>query len=139
MEEIDETITKLFEIYENPDRFDLNPDSFNDSFLEFITHSNTGEIISLSGSNEIIELNWDNRLEWVSKCEKFKLSEFDLQIKHIRKGICDIIPLKLGSVIRWSYIEKVVCGDKHINLSLLKVIKTKISFDNFFFFANNFM
>ena len=79
---------------------------------------------------------WNNRLEWVRKCEQYKL-RLNLIYKSsaIREGINDIISLRSFSLLsNGDELEHFVCGKKEFNVSLLKGISRFLSFFIFHYY-----
>jgi hypothetical protein len=52
---------------------------------------------------------------------KARLEETNLQLKYIRQGIADIIPLPLLSLLTPQELEWEICGKPFIDINLLKV------------------
>lgn len=50
-----------------------------------------------------------------------RLTEFRVQVEHIRKGLILVIPARYLSLLTWKELETEVCGSPEIDIDLLKV------------------
>lgn len=46
-------------------------------------------------------IRWQNRKQYVTLLEQYRLNEFKLQIDAIRQGLATIVPIKLLSLFTW--------------------------------------
>jgi hypothetical protein len=65
-------------------------------------------------------LEFENRYKLFNELVALNLSKGKLQISFIRKGLVEIIPKGLLSVISWYNLEAIVCGQNDIDIELLK-------------------
>jgi hypothetical protein len=70
------------------------------------------------GKNIIV--NYDNRLEYCDILLKTRLSEFDLQISSIAKGINEVISLRILKLFSWQQLEILVAGNPKFDIDLWK-------------------
>jgi E3 ubiquitin-protein ligase HECTD4 len=62
----------------------------------------------------------ENRAEYVTLVEKYRLSEFDTQVQAIKKGLGTILPINLLPLFTWAELETMVCGKREISVEYLK-------------------
>eukprot|EP00466_Bigelowiella_natans_P013588 jgi/Bigna1/40151/e_gw1.39.40.1 len=60
------------------------------------------------GANK--QLSWANRNEYMKLLLNFRINEFDVQVKAIRKGLAEVVPLQFTSLFTWKEIMIQVCG-----------------------------
>lgn len=63
----------------------------------------------------------ENRQEFVSLVENYRLNEFKTQVESIRRGLATIVPIVLLPLFTWQELELMVCGKREIDIELLKV------------------
>jgi hypothetical protein len=69
-----------------------------------------GENVELIPNGSQIELNWENRFNYINCLQNFKLNEFNLQVEAIRKGIDSIVSMDIFKLFSWREFEYYVCG-----------------------------
>ena len=66
------------------------------------------------------KVTWENRIEFTTLVEQYRLNEFKLQTDAIAKGIQCIIPSYYLGLFSWQQLESRVCGDPNFDIDLLK-------------------
>jgi hypothetical protein len=64
------------------------------------------------------EVTFENRLEYCQLVRQVRLSEFDIQIEAMAKGMAVVIPARALLLFSASQIEELVCGSPEINVDL---------------------
>ena len=106
--------------FEKPEE-GINESNFAETMCShFTVTSADGKIVDLIENGENVEVNWENRFEFIRLSDHFKIHEFDLQIDAIRNGISSIVPLRYLQIFNWKEISLLVCGIPHLDVSLLK-------------------
>lgn len=90
--------------------------------IDFTCVSSDDREVELKPDGSKIPLTFDNRFEFLSLMEQYRLHEFDQQAEAIRRGIATILPMKLLSLFTWDQLEMMVCGRSTIDISLLRSI-----------------
>eukprot|EP01123_Difflugia_compressa_P005936 TRINITY_DN1805_c0_g1_i1.p1 TRINITY_DN1805_c0_g1~~TRINITY_DN1805_c0_g1_i1.p1 ORF type:complete len:218 (-),score=26.87 TRINITY_DN1805_c0_g1_i1:21-674(-) len=67
-----------------------------------------------------IDVTYDNREEYVRLAVEARLNESKCQLKSVRRGLTDIVPEHLLSLLSWQDLEWRVCGKPMIDFKLLK-------------------
>eukprot|EP01083_Nonionella_stella_P229232 811606_1 len=109
-------------------------DDFNDDFDDDETTNNNKKkqlyfttmlsdkqtSVDLKPNGNIINVTYENRLEFIKLCYEARLSEHDTLIDAIRRGIDKIVPIHSLNIINWKELEILICGKKKININLLR-------------------
>jgi len=74
----------------------------------------------LKKDGDKIELNYDNREEYIRLAERARICESKVQLMAIKKGLMDLIPGSLLNTLTWQDLEWRVCGKPTIDIKLLK-------------------
>lgn len=93
--------------------------AFGDSLTFSVTLSDR-TVMDLKPNGRSIPVTFESRLEYAALAEEARLSESHVQIKSIRRGLCQIIPSQLLSLCSWDVFETRVCGKPVIDIDLLK-------------------
>ena len=121
LEAIDKLAVNAFENFERPGEEGLTEENFNSViFSNFTTQNNDGREVELIPNGVDVPVTWLNRLEWVNRCEQYKLQEFAPQCAAMRRGIASIVPSKFLFMFTWQELMLSVCGHKDMDLSLLQ-------------------
>lgn len=86
---------------------------------------------------------WQNRKEYIDLVIEYKRKEFITQMEAIRAGMTSLIPTLALSLFGPKELENRICGDREIDINLLKVNHQGIClppprlFSNFFFSYSN--
>lgn len=99
----------------------IDRNNFSDIFYEtFTTMSSDQREVELMAGGRDVSVTFDNRLERCDLVENYRLHEFDLQAKAVRKGLGTIVPTHLLTLFTWDQLEVMVCGRPTMDLALLK-------------------
>eukprot|EP00039_Didymoeca_costata_P026113 m.14960 g.14960 ORF g.14960 m.14960 type:complete len:1953 (-) comp5263_c0_seq1:243-6101(-) len=60
-----------------------------------------------------------NIQEYILTCLERRRTEFTSQVQAVRKGIAEVLPIKLLSLLTFSEFERLVCGDPDFDVDLL--------------------
>ena len=88
--------------------------------LSFSVRSASGDDIVLSQLHTIITRA--NKKEYLKLALNYRLNEFSEQIKWIRAGLSQVVPVPLLSLFTGSELENMVCGNPEISVESLKSI-----------------
>eukprot|EP01119_Soliformovum_irregulare_P023983 TRINITY_DN8500_c0_g1_i1.p1 TRINITY_DN8500_c0_g1~~TRINITY_DN8500_c0_g1_i1.p1 ORF type:complete len:1141 (-),score=425.00 TRINITY_DN8500_c0_g1_i1:16-3438(-) len=100
---------------------DMTPDMFNELIdMTFTVQSSDGREIELVENGKTQKVTWENRRQYLSLAEKWKISEFSEQIQAMKSGLGTIVPIQLLAMFSWRELELSVCGKREVNLELLK-------------------
>lgn len=88
--------------------------------LPFTVRSASGEDVSLSQMHTIITR--ENKKEYLKLALNYRFNEFNEQIKWIRAGLSQVVPVPLLSLFTGSELENMVCGNPEISVESLKSI-----------------
>lgn len=88
--------------------------------LPFTVRSVSGEDVCLSQMHTIITR--ENKKEYLKLALNYRLNEFNEQIKWIRAGLSQVVPVPLLSLFTGSELENMVCGNPEISVESLKSI-----------------
>ena len=91
--------------------------------LPFSTSSATGHEVALSPHTHR-RITRDNRDLYLQLALHFRLHEFDPQVRAVRQGLGQVVPLPLLSLFTGAELEAMVCGSPEIPLALLKSVTT---------------
>jgi hypothetical protein len=101
----------------------VTAETFNDYIpYHFTTMASNGEEIELKEHGSRIPVTWDNRHEFTALVESYRIKEFDVQVEAMRQGLAAIVPVHLLSLFSWEELELMVCGQREIDIDLLRVI-----------------
>lgn len=101
---------------------DMDEKGFDAMNMPFSTPSASGREVSLD--TKISVINFENKEEYVRRALNYRFSEFDRQVKAIREGMAEVIPVPLLSLFTGVEIETMVCGSPDIPLDLLRSVTT---------------
>jgi len=90
--------------------------------LPFTTASASGHEVVLTQQHR--RVTHDNRDQYLQLALNYRLHEFDAQIKAVRRGLGQVVPLPLLSLFTGPELEAMVCGSPEIPLALLKSVTT---------------
>lgn len=88
--------------------------------LSFTVRSASGEDVPLSQTPCIITR--ENKQDYLKKALKYRLNEFNEQIRWIRAGLSQVVPVPLLSLFTGPELENMVCGSPEISVESLKSI-----------------
>jgi len=99
---------------------ECNEKDFSRVFLKFVVRLSDQSMHILKKDGDQIDVTFENKLEFIQLVEKARLNESKLQIKAIRRGLTDVVPVALLSLLKWQDLEWRVCGKPMIDIKLLK-------------------
>ena len=100
---------------------DLTVDAFNNNFNYTFTCELTDRTIKeLLPDGNNLKVNFTERIKYANLLVSARLSECDMQIDSIRKGLSKIIPISLLKLLTYKELEQLVCGAKTVDIALLK-------------------
>ncbi|XP_065082582.1 probable E3 ubiquitin-protein ligase HERC2 [Ochlerotatus camptorhynchus] len=99
-----------------------DPKVFTTMELPFSTPSAKGHEVPLS--TRFTKITPENRNEYVKLALKYRIHEFDEQVKAVRDGMSKVIAVPLLSLFSASELQAMVCGSPDIPLCLLKTVAT---------------
>ena len=125
LENIDRFSIQCLDNIVNIGEKDITEDNFNDYFQDrFITYLSDGsEVELMEGGKEKLVI-WENRKEYSEYVEKTRLNESQQQVLAIRKGLIQVVPEGLISLLTWRELQKLVCGNPIMDVELLKMNTT---------------
>lgn len=91
--------------------------------LPFSTSSAAGHDVALLPHSHR-RITRDNRDLYLKLALHFRLHEFDGQVRAVRQGLGQVVPLPLLSLFTGAELEAMVCGSPEIPLALLKSVTT---------------
>merc|ERR1719319_962053 len=86
----------------------------------FVTRLSDGTERELCPGGARRVVTFENRHEFVKLVYEARLNEFSAQVRAIRSGIGEIIPLHLLALIHWKELEILICGKQSISWDLLR-------------------
>jgi hypothetical protein len=86
----------------------------------FTTRLSDKSEVSLLTDGDSIKVTNENRLQYAKLIEKIRLSESQIQLQAIKRGLTSVIPSKLLNLLTWQDLEWKVCGKPNIDIHLLK-------------------
>jgi other hect domain ubiquitin protein ligase E3 len=89
-------------------------------FEKFIIPLSDKTEVLLKPSGDKLEVSYSNRDEYLELAEKARLHESALQLREIRRGLGEVLPLPLLELCTWQDLEWRVCGRPTIDIKLLK-------------------
>jgi hypothetical protein len=84
-----------------------------------ITNSQGFEVKLIPNGDEIL-LNWENRSLYCSELEKYYKNDMVVVSLAVKAGLATQIPSDLICLLKWDELERMVCGNPHIDVNLLK-------------------
>ena len=95
-------------------------EDFENIFENYSTYLSDKTEVELIPGGKNIRVKYENRIDFIKKLLKIRLSEADKQIESIKKGFSKIVPLVLLSCLNAKDLETKVCGVKEIDFELLR-------------------
>ncbi len=101
----------------------LNQEQFYEKFngklkFAYIGSDSIERELVLNGSSK--EVTFENRVEYCNLVRQARLSEFDIQVASIVKGMSSVIPMRALLLFSSSQLEELVCGNPNIDIDLWK-------------------
>lgn len=104
----------------------LNREGLAEAGLFFTAENIAGDVVELVPGGRSKPVTLENRDEFCHLYLQYRLHEFDEPIKHIRKGLGDVVPLAPLSLFTAAELEELIVGKSEVDLELWKR-KTKYS------------
>ena len=92
---------------------------FPDLFFTTIDPSGSSEVEVVPGGAQRA-VTFENRGEYVDAVMRYKIHEYDVQVRAVRAGLATIVPLHTLSLLTHDAVERLVCGNPEVDLALLK-------------------
>jgi E3 ubiquitin-protein ligase HERC2 len=86
----------------------------------FATQLSDGSELELKAGGKNVPVTWETRLEFVELAVQARLRESEKQMRAIRKGLEQVVPLRMLSLFSWYDIEVMVCGNPYIDVEELR-------------------
>ena len=86
----------------------------------FTTRLSDKSEITLIPEGESTKVSFENKQHYAKLIEKARLSENQIQLQAIKRGLISVIPFKLLNLLTWQDLEWKVCGKPFIDIHLLK-------------------
>ncbi|KAL8570039.1 hypothetical protein ACOMHN_036316 [Nucella lapillus] len=86
-----------------------------------LTLSNGSQVVlrvDKDGNSKSLE--YSSREEYVREVRRIRLTECDLQVAAIRRGLMAVVPEAVVELLTWQELETRVCGDPQITIEALK-------------------
>eukprot|EP01119_Soliformovum_irregulare_P010330 TRINITY_DN2538_c2_g1_i6.p1 TRINITY_DN2538_c2_g1~~TRINITY_DN2538_c2_g1_i6.p1 ORF type:complete len:2218 (-),score=665.69 TRINITY_DN2538_c2_g1_i6:11-6022(-) len=121
LEAIDKCCCQFLDSIRNISKEGVTEENFNDIIFETMTtQSADGRVVELKPGGTNVAVTWQNRMEFVSLVEQYRMNEFNLQIDAIARGLSSVVPIHLLSLFSWQELEFRVCGRPGIDLDMLE-------------------
>lgn len=98
---------------------EASPECIESYDLYFIVHSSGGTMVELHPGGERDLVTWENRELFVEELLRYRLAEMNAVAEAVRRGLCTQVPHIALAMLRWSDLEKRVCGTALIDVALL--------------------
>ena len=97
-------------------------EEFNDCVVgeTFTTVLSDRSRVALVPGGEHIPVRFETRERYIALVEQARLNESQHQSAAVHRGLMDMVPAALLSVLRWQDVELRVCGRRHIDVAMLK-------------------
>lgn len=86
----------------------------------FTTKLSDGTVVELKENGTSIQVNAENRQEYVGLVLAARLTEHTSAIEAIRRGISKIVPIQLLNMLTARDLELLICGNSFIDIDLLR-------------------
>ncbi|CAF0837663.1 unnamed protein product [Brachionus calyciflorus] len=116
---VDSAQVKFLETIEKLDEFE-----YDDKYSNEITWScvlSDGTLFKLRPDGNLINVKYDERLDYCEQVKKIRMSESDKQIEAIKRGLQSVLSKHIFSIMTWSEFEFKVCGAANITVEDLKM------------------
>jgi len=97
-------------------------DQFQEMFpeLSFVSNSTDGQEVELVPRGATQRVTLANRQDYFDRVVRYHLNEFNLQISAIRRGLANVVPLKVLKLYTWNELEVQISGSPEIDFEVLK-------------------
>jgi len=86
----------------------------------FTTKLSDGTVVELKENGTNIQVNPENRQEYVGLVLAARLTEHTAAIEAIRRGVSKIVPIQLLNMLTARDLELLICGNSYIDVELLR-------------------
>jgi len=97
----------------------VDESSFNEKYadtLTFVCSAADGLEVELIPQGSQHAVTFDNKEEYCTLVESYKIAELAPQLNALAKGMAEIVPRCATSLFTWHELEKLVCGSPHFDL-----------------------
>ena len=88
--------------------------------LNFTTQTTLGNTVELIAGGSTIPVTYERRLEYINKCKKFRVKEFNEQLEALRSGFQVFFPAPASSILAPWELELIICGDNTCPIDEMK-------------------
>lgn len=88
--------------------------------LKFVYTSSGGVLRELVPGGRVVQVSFDNRLEYCQLVENARLSEFDRQVAAMQQGLSEVVPLSAIQLFTSQQVELLVSGCPIFDIDLWK-------------------
>ena len=98
----------------------LPKETFDEFETYFCASLSNGSVVELIPNGTAIRVPYSRREEYADLVIKARLSEGDMQIEAVKRGLFKAIPTDTYSLFPWEEVEEDICGLHTIDISVLK-------------------
>lgn len=118
---VDSMIVNSMKKIRTIDQCGVTADMFEDIVMEtFTTLSTDNRTMALKPNGANVPVTFDSRIAFADLVEAYRLSEFDVQIEAILRGLATVVPVHLLSLFTGAEMELMVCGSPEVDVDLLQ-------------------
>jgi hypothetical protein len=121
LEAIDVGLVKLLSLLEHPSQHGITRDTFLDMGIvdTFTAQACDGTTVELKPGGSRTPVTWENRREFASLLEQFRLDEFNDALMAVSRGLRSVMDTSTLCLFSWEELELRVCGRVRLDLTLL--------------------
>lgn len=93
------------------------PEELEGTFTVRLSDGSTRELVPHGAAVPITAANRD---QFASLALSARLNEAELQLRALRRGLCDVVPAAILDLCTWDDLQLRVCGLPHIDIALLR-------------------
>ncbi|KAK1948183.1 putative E3 ubiquitin-protein ligase HERC1 [Phytophthora citrophthora] len=86
----------------------------------FTVLSSTRETVELVPGGQHLHVTWEDRVEYASAVETYRLTEFAPVCEDISRGVATMLPAPTLGLFSWHELRTLVCGKATVDISLLR-------------------
>eukprot|EP00743_Colponemidia_sp_Colp-15_P004697 GILK01005060.1.p1 GENE.GILK01005060.1~~GILK01005060.1.p1 ORF type:complete len:518 (-),score=109.58 GILK01005060.1:144-1697(-) len=121
LETVDSLCYQILDKVLNIEKEGVTRETFQDYIpYTFTITSSDGRELELKEGGRDLPVTWENRQEFVRLVEHYRLKEFDLQVRAMRRGLATIVPVQLLQLFTWEELERKVCGKRDVDVEFLR-------------------
>lgn len=119
--DIDFHFKQMLESIEKCDQTITSPEQFETMFpFRFEVQNSLGKVVELFPGGADVPVTYERRLEYVQRCKKFRIKEFNDQLKELREGFNHFFPPSVAAMMAPWELELIICGDNQCPVTELK-------------------